>query len=66
MKKNKRSILIVGYGQDGKILHEKSLKKGMEVFIIGNKNSLKLHNAKISTIDIANKLCCYCYSITTN
>ena len=55
MKKNKRSILIVGYGQDGKILHEKSLKKGMEVFIIGNKNSLKLHNAKISTIDIANK-----------
>ena len=33
-EKNKRSILIVGYGQDGKILHEKSLKKGMEVFIM--------------------------------
>ena len=55
MKKNKRSILIVGYGQDGKILHEKSLKKGMEVFIIGNKNTLKSHKAKISTINIANK-----------
>lgn len=56
MKKDKRSILIVGYGQDGKILHEKSLKKGIEVFIIGKKkNILKNHRAKISTINISNK-----------
>ena len=61
MKKNKRSILIVGYGQDGKILHEKSKKKGIEVFIIGKKNTLKSHKAKISTINIADKYAVFNY-----
>lgn len=50
-----RNVLIVGYGQDGKILHEKSQKKGKKIYIIvKNKKKISNVNTTVKVLNIEN------------
>ena len=56
MNKVNRAILIVGYGQDGKILHSQALLKKIKVHII-SKKKIKIFNknSHATKLDIKNK-----------
>lgn len=40
---NKKAIILGGYGQDGSFMHELLVKKGYNVFIIGNDRPYDIH-----------------------
>ena len=53
---SKRNTLIVGYGQDGKILHYKLQKKNIRTYIIlDKKKKINKKNTFIKILDIENK-----------
>ena len=56
MNKVSRGILIVGYGQDGKILHRQALLKKTKVHIISKKKiKILSKNSHVTKLDIKNK-----------
>ena len=56
MNKVSRGILIVGYGQDGKILHRQALLKKTKVHIILKKKiKILSKNSHVTKLDIKNK-----------
>lgn len=53
---SKRNTLIVGYGQDGKILHYKLQKKNIRTYVIlDKKKKINKKNTFIKILDIENK-----------
>tara|TARA_E500000178_G_scaffold193924_1_gene191940 strand:+ start:4461 stop:5384 length:924 start_codon:yes stop_codon:yes gene_type:complete len=56
LSSSKRNILIVGYGQDGKILHNKLQKKKIKTYIIINKKKkISKKNTFIKILNIKSK-----------
>ena len=54
--KNKNKILIVGYGQDAKVLKNQALKDNKKIYIITkSKKNIKEKNVFFKTIDIKDK-----------
>jgi len=55
--KNKNKILIVGYGQDAKVLKNEALKDNKKIYIITkSKKNIKEKNVFFKTIDIKTKI----------